>query len=161
MLQLDHCLLPKSLYFLRRRSGASRTTKKVTSIPLEPPASCLERGWGVVVVVVVVGLGSSLQQVLASVELPLGGQQKLPYPRSLQPRWLTQGSCFSWSKNSWPQQYWPLQHSRWPPETAMLTNMWEILTLQCFNGWMEEIRDFTFWEIFFSLFGSHACQWPT
>lgn len=35
---------PKSLYFLRRRSGASRTTKKVTSIPLELPASPLDLG---------------------------------------------------------------------------------------------------------------------
>ena len=35
---------PQSLYFLRRRSGASRTTKKVTSIPLELPASPLDRG---------------------------------------------------------------------------------------------------------------------
>lgn len=69
---------PNHFYFLIRRSGASRTTKKETSIPLELPASCLERGWGVVVDVVVVGFGSSLQQVLASVELPLGGQQKLP-----------------------------------------------------------------------------------
>ena len=62
----------------RRRSGASRTTKKVTSIPLKLPANCPERGRGVVEVVVVVGFGSSLQQVLASVEFPLGGQQKLP-----------------------------------------------------------------------------------
>ena len=70
---------PQSLYFLRRRSGASRTTKKVTSIPLELPASPLDRGWGVVVGGGGGGgLGSSLQQVLASVELPLGGQQKLP-----------------------------------------------------------------------------------
>jgi len=55
-----------------------RTTRKVASIPLELPASCLDCGLGVVVDVVVVGLGSSLQQVLGSVELPLGGQQKLP-----------------------------------------------------------------------------------
>ena len=70
----------KSLYFLRRRvSGASRTTKKVTSIPLELPARPLDRGWGVVVGGGGGGgFGSSLQQVLASVELPLGGQQKLP-----------------------------------------------------------------------------------
>ena len=52
--------------------------KKVTSIPMELPANCPERGRGVVEVVVVVGFGSSLQQVLASVEFPLGGQQKLP-----------------------------------------------------------------------------------
>ena len=80
MLELDlHSL---SLYFLiwtmRDRRGAMRTTKKVASIPLELPASCLDCGLGVVVDVVVVGLGSSLQHVLGSVELPLGGQQKLP-----------------------------------------------------------------------------------
>ena len=34
----------------------------------------------------------------------------------------------------------------------------EIVMFQWMNG---EIRDFTFWEIFFSLFGSHACKWPT
>jgi len=80
MLELDlHSL---SLYTLswtmRERRGAMRTTKKVALIPLELPASCLDCGLGVVVDVVVVGLGSSLQQVLGSVELPLGGQQKLP-----------------------------------------------------------------------------------
>ena len=34
----------------------------------------------------------------------------------------------------------------------------EIVMFQWMNG---EIRDFTFWDIFFSLFGSHARKWPT
>lgn len=51
-----------------------------------------------VVVVVVVGFGSSLQHMFGSVELPLAGQQKFPYPKSLQPRWFTQGRVFSWLK---------------------------------------------------------------
>ena len=47
-------------------------------------------------------------------------------------------------------------NTRWPTCGKILVR------LQCFNRWMEEIREFTFWEIFFSLFGSHARhQWPT
>ena len=43
------------------------------------------------------GLGSSLQQMLGIVSLPClaWGQQKLPYPMSLQPSWLPQGRDLS------------------------------------------------------------------
>ena len=57
---------------------------------------------GRLVVVVVGGLGFSLQQTLGMVSLPLfgWGQQKFPYPMSLQPSWLPQGrdlSCWKYS----------------------------------------------------------------
>merc|ERR1711936_327035 len=67
-----------------------------------------------VVVVEGGGLGSSLQQTLGRVSFPLlpCGQQKLPYPMSLQPSWLPQGREASWLKYSSSQHHWLLQQDR-------------------------------------------------
>ena len=72
-----------------------------------------------VVVVVVVGLGSSLQHCFGRVSLtkPLifWGQQKFPYLMSRQLSSPTQGSSFSWSKYSCWQHTAPLQQARLGP----------------------------------------------
>lgn len=73
---------------------------------------------GRLVVVVFGGLGFSLQQTLGMVSLPLlgCGQQKFPYPMSLQPSWLPQGRDLSCWKYSSAQHHWLLQQDLAGPE---------------------------------------------
>jgi len=152
--QFDHAEI---IYCLKDTTIKIIKIEKIDEHKLYDPltASALGGRWVVVVVVVVVvgggGLGSSLQQTLGRVEFPplLSGQQKLPYPMSLQPWSLTQGRFFSWLKYSSPQQYWPLQQARLGPflqsespfsEQSTIGSMHSPLWMFLLSWWRKQTR---------------------